>query len=256
MSAERTQSAVERLLGAIQARDLRAISAAISPDATWQNVPNPMATGRDEIVAMLATVVCWSDEVRWEIASASFGDGIAWLERTDRFVIEGVAHTVLCNGVFLVDADLQQVTGVRDYVDLGEWRARIDPVLERLANRSAIEVVRHHLDAVARLDPIAMAADYSIQATLTRGPGRHNGWAAIADYFDTVPTRLGTSTVAIESVDTISDDRVQVNWRIGNAVSTLTSGTDTYVVADGRIIEQRVDLDGDDFSRSEDQGDG
>ena len=43
----------------------------------------------------------------------------------------------------------------------------------RLANRSPAEIVTHHIEAVQSMDPIAMAADYALDAILQRDHVRH-----------------------------------------------------------------------------------
>lgn len=135
---------------------------------------------------------------------------------------------------------------MRDYSDLGEWRARIGPVYDRLTRRDPAEVVQRHLDAAMSLDRIAMAADYALDAVLERGAGRYVGYTAIAHYFDTVPARLGTSVLTFEDVE-ISRRSVMVAWRIHDAGVTIASGHDDYVVEHGRITHQVVTLDGSDF---------
>lgn len=230
--------AVARLLAAIESRDLRRIADALTPDATWQNVPHPPVIGRDAVVALLDGVVCWSDDVRWEVVSSATDGDTTWCERVDRFVIAGEERAVRCNGVFRVDPASGMVAEVRDYVDLGEWRARIAPVMTAMAERSPGEVVARHLVAVERRDPIAMAADYAIDAVLVRDGVAHEGYAAIADYFDTVPERLGSNELHL---DHVSD--IEVRWTIPGAAS----GRDVYEVQAGRITRQTVTLDTSDF---------
>jgi limonene-1,2-epoxide hydrolase len=233
----------DRLLAALASRDLRLIEDALSPDCRWQNVPGPAAVGRDAVLGLLAPVITCSDRVQWDVISAAYNDTTAWLERADRFWIEGSEHTVLCNGVFEVDTVSGTVASVRDYVDLGEWRARLTPTLEAMARRPARQVVDRHLAAVQARDPVAMAADYAREATIERAGIRLCGYRAIADYFDTVPARLGPNRL-------IFDRRrhEQVAWTILKPDGTeVARGRDRYVVAEGRIVEQYVALSTDDF---------
>ena len=88
-----TRDAVARLFAAIEARDLPAIEAALHVDATWQNVPHPPSVGRDAVVGLLAPILGWSDAVHWDVVSASYEAGSAWIERVDRFVIDGMADS-------------------------------------------------------------------------------------------------------------------------------------------------------------------
>jgi limonene-1,2-epoxide hydrolase len=250
-SVAAAQAAVTGLLTAIESRDLRAIRRTLSENVTWQNVPHPAARGRDAVISHLANIITWSDEVRWEIVSASYGERHAWVERIDRFLLDHTWYAVQCNGVIEVD-NTGLVTGVRDYVDLGEWRSRVQPVLDALANRSPIVVVQRHLDAVRHGDAVAMAADYAADAVLVRGHDRFVGWDAIADYFDGVPDRLGERAVTFGNVTTTPNGEVLAQWTIAASAATTpyigaVSGIDTFVVAGGRIVHQTVSLLGNDF---------
>jgi limonene-1,2-epoxide hydrolase len=124
---------VRGLLDAVESRDLERVAACLAQDATWQNVPHPVTSGRDEVVGMLARIVTLCERVEWEVVSEAYEGDRAWLERVDRFWIDGECHSVCCNGVVTVDLDRGLVRSFRDYVDLGEWRERIAPVLQRRA---------------------------------------------------------------------------------------------------------------------------
>ena len=116
---------VRSFLDAVEARDPDAVVAHFAPQATWQNVPHPPAEGRAGIHAMLAGILGRSQTVRWDIVSESYAPGRAWLERVDRFWIDDVEYAVQCNGVLEIDEEAGLITELRDYVDLGEWRARL-----------------------------------------------------------------------------------------------------------------------------------
>jgi limonene-1,2-epoxide hydrolase len=242
-----TRTAVIALIDAIESRDLRGLHRVLAPDATWQNVPHTPIRGREAVVAFLAGILTWADEVRWEIVAAGYDGRRAWLERVDRFRLDGDWHEVSCNGVIEVD-DVGLVREVRDYVDLAEWRGRIQPVLERLADRTPVDVVRRHLCAVRSGDAVSMAADYSIDAVLVRGQDTYAGWAAIADYFEGVPDRLGGRTVTFDDVTTTPSGDVETRWTIADVDSVEhAAGVDTFTVVDGRIVHQTVALLSDDF---------
>jgi limonene-1,2-epoxide hydrolase len=234
------RAAIGKLLAAIESRDLRAIEDALTPDATWQNVPAPPALGREAVLAMLAGILTWSDEVRWDVVSAAYDGEVGWLERVDRFVIDGAELAVRCNGVFQVGDG--RVASVRDYVDIGEWRARSGPVLQALRERSPIDVVARHLAAVGDGDVVAMAADYALDAELVRAGTTHRGWRQIAGYFDSVPGRLAGRRLELAAPEVVERD-VIVRWSIDGT----GSGRDRYEVRDGRIVRQTVELDGPDF---------
>lgn len=242
-----TRLAIEKLLAAVESRDLRKVGCALHPDAVWQNVPHAPAAGRESVMQMLASIICWSDKVQWDVLSASVRGDTGWYERLDRFWIDGAEYAVPCNGVFRVDPATRTVCALRDYVDLGEWRGTVAAVMARLTNRFPPEVVSHHLEAVKGSDPIAMAADYSYDALLQRGEERHEGWVAIADYFDTVPARLAERAISFGSIEAVSADQARVGWHISGEGSAPVTGADIFTVSMGRITHQFTELHGSDF---------
>jgi limonene-1,2-epoxide hydrolase len=243
----RTRQTIDRLLAAIESRDLRAVQAALHPNATWQNVPHPSAEGRPAVMALLANILCWSDQVCWDVISSSVDGQVGWYERVDRFWLLAEEYAVHCSGVFTVDPATNTVCEVKDYVDLGEWRDRVMPVLQKLAARSAEEVVLQHLSAVSTRDPVAMASDYTLDAVLARPDAQHTGWSEIADYFETVPARLKDRELVFGKVEATDHHRAEVAWEITVAEGRVASGRDEFVVTEGRITHQRTLLDSDDF---------
>lgn len=123
--------AFHRFLDAVASRDLDTVVACFTPGARYANVPHRPAVGRQAIRAMLEPLLLRSSGVRWEVLTeAVVGDSVI-AERVDRFVVDGVEHAAPCCGVFVVDPDTGLLDEVRDYVDLGPWRASIADVLTR-----------------------------------------------------------------------------------------------------------------------------
>lgn len=240
---DRTKAIIASVLAAIESRDLIAIEEVMADDVRWQNVPDAPARGRAEVLMMFDRILPLCNDVKWEIVSASYGRGRAWLERVDRFHIDGDWYEVACNGVFDVDIDAGLLTAVRDYVDLGDWRARILPVYERRAAQPGIVVVERHLEAVRRRDVVAMAADYAPDAVLVRAGVEYRGRREIAAYFRTVPERLGAAVLELSE----PGESLKVGWAIVDGSTTVASGTDVYEVTAGRITRQVVHLDATDF---------
>lgn len=118
-----------RFLAAVGAGDADAAAACFSPDATYANMPHPPVTGPAGVKALLAPILDRAEYVEWEIVTASYGETRAWLERVDRFRIDGREYAIECNGVVEVDPASGLITAFRDYVDLGVWRARLGDVL-------------------------------------------------------------------------------------------------------------------------------
>lgn len=242
-----TRAAIQRLLTSIEMRDLRAVREALHPDATWQNVPHLPAGDRDAIMHLLHPILCWSDRVQWDVLSSSVSGTMGWYERLDRFWLAGTEYAVPCNGVLTVDPVSQTVLSMRDYADVGEWRSRVEPALNALANRDAEAVVARHLEAVKQRDPVKMAADYHLDATLQRANARYCGWYAIADYFGSMPSRLGTRILSVGMIESPEPGSAKVSWEIAQGAAATASGTDTFRVTDGRISHQLTELDGADF---------
>ncbi len=120
---------VRQFLTAVQTCDLDGVEGCFAVTARYANVPHEPAVGRAAIRALLEPILKRSSAVRWEIVSECYLERRAFLERVDHFVIDGVDYAVACNGVFELDPEEGVITEVRDYVDLGPWRATIAPVL-------------------------------------------------------------------------------------------------------------------------------
>jgi len=196
MNAETTtRIAIESLLEAIESRDLRRVRRALHPSARWQNVPHPAAEGRDAVMALLGGILCWSERVRWDVHHVSIEGTNGSVERLDRFWLQGEEYAVACHGVFSVDADTGLVISVRDYVDLGEWRGRVNPVLAALAARSPMEVVSSHLAAIRSGVPLAMASHYAVDAELDCPEGVLVGWDTIANYCESLVLQMDVSGI-------------------------------------------------------------
>ncbi len=113
--------------------------------------------------------------------------------------------------------------------------------------RTPRQVVENHLAAVLGGDPAAMAADYAADAVLVRHDATYDGAAVIAEYFTSVPGRLGGGAVVFGERRDAGDDSVSVRWRIEGGPGDGTSGCDTFTVAGGFIVHQTVALDDVDF---------
>ena len=116
---------VRSFLDAVETRDVDAVLTHFAPDATWQNVPHAPAVGHGAIGALLHGIIDRSSKVQWDVVSEAYSAERAWLERVDRFWINGNEYAVECNGVLDFDTAAGVITQLRDYLDLGEWRARL-----------------------------------------------------------------------------------------------------------------------------------
>ncbi|MDG1846102.1 MAG: limonene-1,2-epoxide hydrolase family protein [Acidimicrobiales bacterium] len=116
---------LETFLASMQSCDIDKVMGSFTNDSLWQNVPHLPAKGLIEIRTMFETIMRRSSKIRWDVVSASFNKDQAWIERVDRFWIDGTEYAVKCNGVFDFDSSTSTIQSVRDYVDLGEWRSRL-----------------------------------------------------------------------------------------------------------------------------------
>lgn len=126
---EAARRAFQRFLDAVASRDLDAVVACFTPGARYANVPHRPAVGRSAIRAMLEPLVSRSSEVRWEVVTEAVSGDSVIAERLDRFVVDGTEYAAPCCGVYVVDPESGLIAEVRDYVDLGPWRASIEHLL-------------------------------------------------------------------------------------------------------------------------------
>lgn len=129
--ASATRAAVAAFLAAVESRDADAAAACFAEDARYANVPHDPVIGPAGVRGLLGPILARSSEVRWDIVSAAYDGDRAFLERVDRFRIDGREYAVECNGVVEVDPGTGLITAFRDYVDLGVWRTRLGGVLDR-----------------------------------------------------------------------------------------------------------------------------
>jgi hypothetical protein len=125
--------------------------------------------------------------------------------------------------------------------------ATVDPVMALIAKRMAVEVVLHHMKAVDQQDAAATCSDYALDAVLERPTATYRGWSTIADYFDTVPPRLGTQRVSFSPVESLDSDQARVSWHIDREGESPVSGSDIFTVIGGRIVRQVTELEGADL---------
>ena len=118
---------IHRFLDAVERRELPAIGRCFGPRSHYANVPHPPAIGPDQITAMFAPILSRAERVRWDVVTSCYDGHRAFLERVDRFWIDGVEYAIECNGVYEVDLESEVIAEVRDYVDLGLWRERLAP---------------------------------------------------------------------------------------------------------------------------------
>ena len=115
----------ETFLNSLESCDIDRILQSFTEQSSWQNVPHVPAVGLSEIRAAFESIVQRSSRIQWDVVSSAFEGSRGWVERVDRFWIDGIEYAVRCNGVFDFDVESSSILSVRDYVDLGEWRSRL-----------------------------------------------------------------------------------------------------------------------------------
>jgi limonene-1,2-epoxide hydrolase len=126
----RNREVIDGFLAAVVSREAKAVGAMFTLDATYRNMPHPPAIGPSGVEAMFSTILGRAEKVQWDVVSRSEDGRLTWLERVDRFWIDGAEYAIECNGVYEVDLEQGLILSVRDYVDLGLWRERLGDVLE------------------------------------------------------------------------------------------------------------------------------
>lgn len=122
---------IQRFLVAVESGNVDAVADCFTERARYANVPHPPALGRDGIRAMFAPILGRAERIQWDVVTSVYDGQTAWLERVDRFWIDGREYAIECNGVFTVDRARGLLSDVRDYVDLTTWRRRLGDVLDR-----------------------------------------------------------------------------------------------------------------------------
>lgn len=125
----RNREVIDGFLAAVVSRDPRAVGAMFTLDATYRNMPHPPVVGPAGVEAVFAPILSRAEKVQWDVVSRSEDGRLAWLERVDRFWIDGAEYSIECNGVYELDLEQGLIRSVRDYVDLGLWRERLGGVL-------------------------------------------------------------------------------------------------------------------------------
>jgi limonene-1,2-epoxide hydrolase len=125
----RSRDVVDLFLTAVESRDAQAVGARFTSDATYRNMPHPPVRGPAGVAAMFEPVLRRAERVQWDVVSRSEDGARAWVERVDRFWIDGHEFAIECNGVYELDLERGLIAAVRDYVDLATWRERLGDVL-------------------------------------------------------------------------------------------------------------------------------
>ena len=128
VDGQMARPAVGRFVAAVESRDPAAVGACFTSEATYRNMPHEPAAGSAAIEELFRPILTRSSQVVWDIVSAAYSGEMAWLERVDRFWIDGAEYRIECNGVARVDPETGLIAEFRDYVDLGVWRQRLDGV--------------------------------------------------------------------------------------------------------------------------------
>ena len=111
---------------AFDRKDLDAITAAVTEDCVYHNIPMAPVVGRAAVRESLAGFVNGASRIEWLIhAIAESADGTVLTERTDRFEIGGKWIAVRVMGTFEFRDGL--ISAWRDYFDLAEFTKQMQP---------------------------------------------------------------------------------------------------------------------------------
>src|SRR5947209_15106087 len=95
-----TRAVVDSFPAAVQSRSSDAVAACFPDAARYANVPHPPAIGPAAILTVFRPILRRSQGARWDIVSSAYDGATAWLQRVDRFWIDGQEYAVECNGVY------------------------------------------------------------------------------------------------------------------------------------------------------------
>ena len=124
---------------------------------------------------------------------------------------------------------------------IGAFAAVMVAGAAQAATPSPLDIVNHHVTAVAKSDVAAMMADYADDAVVLEAGQAMQGKAAIHALYERLfpkqPAGAAPSGVAAMKVKRIwqEGDVGFVNWQMGT-----TNGTDEFLIRDGKIAVQAV----------------
>lgn len=102
--------------------------------------------------------------------------------------------------------------------------------------RTALEILEHHLKALATLDIDEIMSDYTDESVLLTPDGAIRGVGDVRDFFTNVVKSSPDLVAAISiSRQEIVGDIAYIVW---SAPGFLALGTDTFLVRDGKIAVQ------------------
>ena len=105
--------------------------------------------------------------------------------------------------------------------------------------RTAQEVFDHHWDAVMAGDMDRLLSDYADDALFVRPGMTAQGHAEITEFFMEIGVAL--NGFSVEQVSVTTDEPIVVlEWRGSHADGRSASGTDSFVITDGKIQYQTL----------------
>ncbi len=117
----RAGEVVSALIAACERRDLDAVSALVTDDIVYDNVPIGVVHGPDGVRRVLSGgVTAAATAVEWVVHRQVAGGSTVMHERTDRFLVDGTWVEIAIAAVFEVRGD--RVCLWRDYFDLETYR--------------------------------------------------------------------------------------------------------------------------------------
>lgn len=107
-------------------------------------------------------------------------------------------------------------------------------------DNTTLQVLEHHLDALAAGDLDAILSDYTDDSTLIGPDGPVKGRQAIRAFFKSGVDSLfkpGTYEFTMDTLQ-VADDIAYIVWHANCASADIVFGTDTFLIRDGKIAVQ------------------
>lgn len=104
-----------------EAKDIKGIVNAMTPDCVYANVPIPAMHGHDEVRKFITPMMSRADGIEWKfLAEATGADGkTVFTERVDSFIFGSKRIDCPLMGIFVLRGD--KIHEWRDYADIGTF---------------------------------------------------------------------------------------------------------------------------------------
>mgnify|MGYP003575377874 CR=1 FL=1 len=105
------------------------------------------------------------------------------------------------------------------------------------------DILTHHLTAFGENNLDEILKDYTEQSVILTNEGQIKGLTKIKDFFDELFKLIPTGSVFEMLQFTIVDHVAHIIWKSSSTTATINFGTDTFFLAEGKILFHTVAAD-------------